>query len=219
MSDEIYYGGEREKNEAGETVVYAPAKDFFRWFDDFGKPYEPLLKALSDEFGTTFAMSHTGGGCMAIEAAFENNVGIMITDAEDVLDRDNWDGRYGYTVGVYPIVPCDCWLPPGVQLVDGKPVNSRWSWTGGEIGQGEAVRLETPFEGELPAKCEHPDSANTCEEALGYVFSKEAKSPAQLIALIKLAVARFPASGERKNDMQEVDLAMLQFIDPKLAAE
>lgn len=84
---------------------------FWRWFDSFAGPYKPLMRELSDRFGTTFEMVHTGGGCMAIEATLEG-YGLMITDAADTLSP--WEERQanigyevgmapGYAVGVYPI--------------------------------------------------------------------------------------------------------------------
>ncbi|MEC4763788.1 hypothetical protein VT930_11805 [Mycobacterium sherrisii] len=82
---------------------------FWAWFDSFAEPYEPLMATLSERFGATFVMVHTGGGCMAIEATLEG-CGLMITDTADILS--SWDERQeaaqsgeplGYAVGVYPL--------------------------------------------------------------------------------------------------------------------
>lgn len=86
-------------------------EQFWRWFDEFTAPYKPLMRELSDRFGAEFAMVHTGGGCMAIEATLEG-VGLMITDAADTLS--SWEEHQsdigyevgmsaGYAVGVYPL--------------------------------------------------------------------------------------------------------------------
>lgn len=96
------------------------ADRFWAWFNDFTEPFKPVMEGLSKEFGAEFAMQHTGGGCMAIEADLEGGYHVMITDADDVLGY--WDQRQpdtGYAVGVYLLEACDCWVKTGVAWKDG----------------------------------------------------------------------------------------------------
>ncbi len=149
---------------------------FWRWFDNFTEPYKPLIAELSKAFGTDFYMVHTGGGAMAIECEkFEGNVGVMITEAEDVLGY--WDDRTdttGYACGVYPIRDCDCWLD----------------------GQGIRGKCEHP---------QHPPSLDT-QEAVGWASSPAANTTAQLVKLIRIALA---SVGQDVPIGQHIDPALL----------
>lgn len=86
---------------------------FWAYLDTYEVGYAPLLQELSTEFGTTFTVETTGGGCMAIMATLEG-YGLIITDAEDTLspmrerETARTDGHpCGYAVGVYRLESCD----------------------------------------------------------------------------------------------------------------
>jgi len=82
--------------------------NYTQWFNRSADGYRALTDYLSTAFGTPFELIHTGGGCLAIEACqFEGNIGLLITDAEDILatwdERVESDHPLGYAVGVYRV--------------------------------------------------------------------------------------------------------------------
>lgn len=79
---------------------------------------ESILSAVADQYGIKFSETHTGGGCMALEARLESGHWIVATDeglcgfreriaAESFVD--NYNGHAGddhtacgWSVGIYP---------------------------------------------------------------------------------------------------------------------
>jgi hypothetical protein len=66
----------------------------------------PLAEALATEFGTSFNLINTGGGCICLEASLEGGLQLLIGSAVDgplLTDSErteySFDGGYG--VGVY----------------------------------------------------------------------------------------------------------------------
>lgn len=89
------------------------ADRFWSRFDSYADGYRFITDTLTAEFGVSFEMWHTGGGCYAIESGLlESGHIVMITDASDILshmaDRKEMlaqGGQVGYGVGVYPLWP------------------------------------------------------------------------------------------------------------------
>lgn len=79
---------------------------------------ETILSAVADQYGIRFSETHTGGGCMALEARLESGHWIVATDeglcgfreritAESF--QDNYNGHAGddptacgWSIGIYP---------------------------------------------------------------------------------------------------------------------
>lgn len=77
-----------------------------------------ILAAVRSQFGISFTETHTGGGCMALEARLESGHWIVATDENlngfrDRVDAesysDNYNAHYGddhnasgWSIGIYP---------------------------------------------------------------------------------------------------------------------
>lgn len=117
MTPDERANAERRKAELGEAISRRYA--FFQWFDANADGYRALTDYLSTAFGAPFALTHTGGGCLAIECnTLEGNIGVMITDADDTLsqwcERRKSEHNYGYAVGVYRALTEHWSTPDGV---------------------------------------------------------------------------------------------------------
>ena len=66
----------------------------------------PIAEALTAEFGTSFALMNTGGGCICLQADLEGGIYLLIGCAVDgpLLhddERQHYAHGGGYGVGVY----------------------------------------------------------------------------------------------------------------------
>jgi hypothetical protein len=67
---------------------------------------EPIMQALTAEFGTEFDLYNTGGGCICMHAMLEGGMYVLIGSGIDGPlwdgeDRENWPHGGGYGVGIY----------------------------------------------------------------------------------------------------------------------
>jgi hypothetical protein len=70
--------------------------------DAFG--FAEVCAALSERFGTRFAVTHASRDCVTISAVLESGLEILITDCEDTLSPLRWhrDGRAaGFYVSIH----------------------------------------------------------------------------------------------------------------------
>lgn len=76
------------------------------------------LSAVTTTYGFQFSETHTGGGCMALEARLETGHWIVATDEmlcgfaeriqyESEIDADGERRPFGWFVGIYP--PAEWW--------------------------------------------------------------------------------------------------------------
>ena len=77
-----------------------------------------ILSAVADRYGIKFSETHTGGGCMALEARLESGHWIVATDEglsgfreriENESYGDSYNSHYGdnhnaagWSIGIYP---------------------------------------------------------------------------------------------------------------------
>lgn len=96
---------------------------------------QTILAAVQSRFGISFTETHTGGGCMALEARLESGHWIVATDEnltgfreriEAESYSDSYNAHYGddhsaagWSIGIYPNDPDeDTWMSGEVSVVD-----------------------------------------------------------------------------------------------------
>lgn len=69
---------------------------------------DPIAQALTSEFGTTFGLYNTGGGCICLHAILEGGMYVLVGNGVDGPLWDSDDDRWGsvphhggYGVGIY----------------------------------------------------------------------------------------------------------------------
>jgi hypothetical protein len=94
-----------------------------------------VLAAVQSKFGISFTETHTGGGCMALEARLESGHWIVATDEnltgfreriEAELYPDNYNAHYGddhnaagWSIGIYTNDPDEnTWMSGDGSIVD-----------------------------------------------------------------------------------------------------
>ncbi len=96
---------------------------------------QQILDTVKQQYGITFTETHTGGGCMALEARLESGHWIVATD--DALSGfarriefesrdDNYNSHYsddhcamGWSIGIYPNDPAEnTWMSGEDSIVD-----------------------------------------------------------------------------------------------------
>lgn len=160
---------------------------FWAYMDRYDEGYKKLVQKLAKEFGTTFYVETTGGGCMAIMAKVEG-YGLMITDASDILSTMDERKRArktgspcGYGVGVYPIYACD---------------GKHWD-------SGSRSFLDE-------GQCGKPEHAVFGADAVGWASCPQADKAPQLIQLIKLAIKSVGTFGPDGPGWDHIDPALLK---------
>lgn len=106
-----------------------------------GKATE-ILSAVQSRFGINFTETHTGGGCMALEARLESGHWIVATDEnltgfreriEAECCPDSYNAHYGddhnaagWSIGIYPNDPDEnTWMSGDGSIVDAVDLNGR----------------------------------------------------------------------------------------------
>lgn len=101
-----------------------------------------ILSAVQSRFGIGFTETHTGGGCMALEARLESGHWIVATDENlmgfrDRIDAesysDNYNAHYGddhnaagWSIGIYPNDPDEnTWMSGDGSVVDVTDLDGR----------------------------------------------------------------------------------------------
>jgi len=84
-----------------ETKESGPMSDFW----DQYRYTEPLAAELSAAFGVEFALQHTGGGCVSVQADFDEDTQVLVGSAADgpLLGQGERSGlpfQGGFRVGV-----------------------------------------------------------------------------------------------------------------------
>jgi len=96
---------------------------------------QTILAAVKSQFGIGFTETHTGGGCMALEARLESGHWIVATDEnltgfreriEAESHSDGYNAHYGddhnaagWSIGIYPNDPDEnTWMSGDGSIVD-----------------------------------------------------------------------------------------------------